>query len=218
MNYVKTVQAQYSSRPRLNNLIATFEQALNLDDFSEAFLSRVWDIDTCETYGLDCWGKIVGVSRYMRVEEDFDYFGFLQAVINGVDYPEPFSTSPFYAGQISTKTVRLSDDAYRQLIKAKAFANITNATIPQFNKFLSILFEGRGRCYCTDNRDMTMNIVFEFVPDEYEVAIMKNLEIMPIPSGVLMRILIAPYPYFGFSDDAEPFDVGPFFVRQEMNT
>ncbi|HBC7422545.1 TPA: DUF2612 domain-containing protein [Serratia marcescens] len=61
----KTTQVQYSASPGINGIIASFEAAESLDDFTDEFLTCVWDIDTCGTFGLDIWGKIVGVSRTM---------------------------------------------------------------------------------------------------------------------------------------------------------
>ncbi|EGI1420308.1 DUF2612 domain-containing protein, partial [Salmonella enterica] len=62
-NVAATVLAQYAASPRLNALINSFNAALSPDSFINDFYDLIWNIDTAEKYGLDVWGKIVGVSR-----------------------------------------------------------------------------------------------------------------------------------------------------------
>ncbi|MCU3131737.1 MULTISPECIES: DUF2612 domain-containing protein [Enterobacter cloacae complex] len=130
---------------KLLSIIDTFNQAISLDDFTDEFITKVWDLTTNETFGLDIWGKIVGIGRYITAPIDSDSFGFSEADNGASDYPLPFNDSPFYAGVQETTSVRLADDAYRTLILCKAFSNISIATIPEINKFLSMLFFRKGK-------------------------------------------------------------------------
>lgn len=211
MTWENTILTQYSASTKLLNIINTFNQAVSLDDFTDEFIKRVWDLTTNETYGLDIWGKIVGISRYVTAPIDSDSFGYAEADDGAPDYPLPFNDSPFYAGVQETTSVRLGDDAYRTLILCKAFSNISVATIPEINKFLRMLFSGRGRAYCVNYRDMTIGITFEFALAPYEVSILTNYEVVPVPSGVQLNISQVVPPYFGFADDAYPFNDGNFF-------
>ena len=166
---------------------------------------------TCETFGLDMWGKIVGISRYINAPIESSSFGFSEADDADPDYPTPFNESPFFGGIQETTNVRLGDDAYRTLIFCKAFTNISIATIPEINRFLKILFYQRGRAYCINYRDMTIGITFEFELAPYEESILTNYEVTPVPSGVLVNIRQVISPYFGFSSDAYPFNDGTFY-------
>ncbi|MCX1504376.1 DUF2612 domain-containing protein [Escherichia coli] len=206
-----TILTQYSASKKLLSIIDTFNQATSLDDFTDEFIKKIWDLTTCETFGLDMWGKIVGISRYIYAPIETSSFGFSEADGKDPDYPTPFNDSPFFGGVQETTNVRLSDDAYRTLIFCKAFTNISIATIPEINRFLKILFYQRGRAYCVNYRDMTIGITFEFELAPYEESILTNYEVVPVPSGVLvnMRKIIAPY--FGFSSDAYPFNDGTFY-------
>lgn len=206
-----TILTQYSASKKLLSIIDTFNQAVSLDDFTDEFIKKVWDLTTCESFGLDMWGKIVGISRYIVAPIDNDSFGFSEADDGSTDYPSPFNNSPFYGGVQETTNVRLGDDSYRTLIFCKAFANISIATIPDINKFLKILFYQRGRAYCVNYRDMTIGITFEFELAPYEESILTNYEVMPVPSGVLVNIRKIIAPYFGFSSDAYPFNDGTFY-------
>lgn len=206
-----TILTQYSASTKLISIIDTFDQAVSLDDFTDEFISKVWDLTTCETFGLDIWGKIVGVSRYITAPIESSSFGFNEADDSDPDYPTPFNDSPFFGGIQETTNVRLGDDAYRTLIFCKAFTNISIATIPEINKFLRILFYQRGRAYCVNYRDMTMGMTFEFELAPYEESILTNYEVTPIPSGVLLNINQIVSPYVGFAPDAYPFNDGTFY-------
>lgn len=207
----ETILTQYSASPKLLSIIDTFNQAISLDDFTSEFIEKVWDLTTCETFGLDMWGKIVGVSRYINAPIDSSSFGFDEADDASPEYPTPFNESPFYGGTQETTNVRLADDAYRTLIFSKAFTNISIATIPEINRFLKILFYKRGRAYCVNYRDMTIGLTFEFELAPYEEAILTNYDVVPVPSGVQVNIRQVVSPYFGFSTDAYPFNDGTFY-------
>lgn len=206
-----TILTQYSASTKLLSIIDTFNQAVSLDDFTDEFIAKVWDLTTSEAFGLDVWGKIVGVSRYITAPIESSSFGFSEADDSNPDYPTPFNESPFFGGTQETTNVRLEDDAYRTLIFCKAFTNISIATIPEINRFLKMLFYNRGRAYCVNYRDMTMGITFEFELAPYEVSILTNYDVTPVPSGVLLNINQVISPYFGFSSDAYPFNDGTFY-------
>lgn len=208
--WTDTILTQYSASQRLLSIIETFNQAISLDEFTDEFITKVWDLTTNETFGLDIWGKIVGIGRYITAPVDSDSFGFSEADSEAPGYPLPFNDFPFYAGVQETAYVRLSDDAYRTLILCKAFSNISIATISDINKFLSILFAGRGRAYCVNYRDMTIGITFEFALAPYEQLLLSRYDVIPVPGGVQLNINQIVPPYFGFADDAYPFNDGTF--------
>lgn len=206
-----TILTQYSASKKLLSIIDTFNQAVSLDDFTDEFINKVWDLTTCETFGLDMWGKIVGIRRYINAPIESGSFGFSEADDADPDYPAPFNDSPFFGGIQETTNVRLGDDAYRTLIFCKAFTNISIATIPEINRFLKILFYQRGRAYCVNYRDMTIGLTFEFELAPYEESILTNYDVTPVPSGVLVNINQIVSPYFGFASDAYPFNDGTFY-------
>lgn len=207
----ETILTQYSASQRLLGIIDTFNQAVSLDDFTDEFIAKVWDLTTCEAFGLDMWGKIVGVSRYIVAPIENSSFGFGEANDANPDYPTPFNDSPFFAGVQETTNVRLGDDAYRTLILCKAFTNISIATIPEINRFLKMLFYQRGRAYCVNYKDMTIGLTFEFELAPYEESILTNYDVTPVPSGVLVNVRQIVTPYFGFASDAYPFNDGTFY-------
>lgn len=215
MSWQDTILKQYSASERLINIISTFDKAVSLDDFTDDFIRDVWDLTTNGSFGLDVWGKIVNISRYIKADIDSDSFGFFEAEDNDSTlYPDAFNSSPFYAGIQETTNVRLGNDAYRTLILAKAFSNISIATIPEINRFLQMLFAGRGVAFANNYFGMAMGITTFFELQPYEKSILQNYDVMPIPSGVQLRLTQIVNPDFGFSEDAYGFNEGIFYGVQ----
>lgn len=211
MSWEDTILRQYSASQRILAIIDTFDQAVSLDDFTDDFISEVWDVTTAGTYGLDVWGKIVNISRYVVSDIENEVVGFDEANDSNLDiYPMPFNTAPFFGGDAGTTNVRLGDDAYRTLILCKAFSNISIATIPEINRFLTILFAGRGVAYCTNLLDMHMGINVTFALQAYEQSILQNYDVMPIPSGVSVVLNVVETDEMGFADGFYGFGEGTF--------
>lgn len=183
-DFWSTIISQYANSPILTQLISNFfdyiDQTTNLGNFFDL----IWNVDTAQGYGLDVWGRIVGVTRTIAVPAG-DFFGFEESSPTG----KPFNTAPFYAGPISTNNYLLSDTAFRTLIFAKALANISDGSIPSINQILLNLFPGRGNCYATDGEDMTMTYTFEFVLSSVEQAILQQSGVLPKPVGVSSTIV-----------------------------
>lgn len=146
----------------------------------------VWNMHTAQGYGLDVWGRIVGVSRVLTLSSQ-SYTGFFEAS----DLTEEgFNQTPWYQGVEATSNYRLADDGYRQLIYAKALANIADGSVLQINQVLMTLFAGQGDAYVRDNGDMTMTYVFRFVPTAVQVSIIQNSGVLPRPVGVGVSYVI----------------------------
>lgn len=139
----KTVISQYANSPVLIRLIQNFDayvdQTKNLDNFFDL----IWNVDTAVGYGLDVWGRIVGINRVLSVLTSPQYFGFAEALpgSNG------WNQQSWYSGELLTANFTLSDESFRLLIFAKALANITDGSIPSINQLLLNLFPHRGNCY-----------------------------------------------------------------------
>jgi hypothetical protein len=191
-NVAATVLAQYAASPRLNSLINSFNEAVSPDQFVNNFYDLIWNIDTAETYGLDVWGKIVDVSRWLTVSDDFNYLGFNEAKLDvpTLTDPRPFNQAPFYSGERSTQTIELSDPVYRRLIMMKAMANITDCSIPNINRMLRYMFSDRGRAYVKNDGGMQMSYVFEFQLSTAELAIVQSSGVLPSPPGVNVSIIM----------------------------
>ena len=171
----QTVLSQYANSPVLLSLIDDFAQWLDPASRFDAFFSLLWDIDTAVGYGLDVWGRILGVVRTIQVPAGI-YLGFTSDPA-----ARPFGFGILYGGARNTNNVILTDDAYRLLLLAKAALNITNASIPAINSILLNLF---GQGYVVDNLDMSMKYKFPNSLTPLEQAIVSQSGALPKPCGV----------------------------------
>ncbi|MFT8368931.1 MAG: DUF2612 domain-containing protein [Acetobacter papayae] len=179
-NISQTILSQYANSPALCGIIDAWNQALDPAALIDQWYALVWNVKTAQGYGLDVWGRIVGISRVLSIES-VDYLGWREA--NDLT-EEGFDQAPWYSGSDATSNYRLSDDGYRQLIYAKAFANISDGSVLSINTILTTLFAGQGDAYVRDNGDMTMTYVFRFVPTDVQVSIIQNSGVLPRPAGV----------------------------------
>lgn len=205
----RTIISQYANSPTLVQLVNNIDEYIDPRADIDSFYNFVWNVDTAQGFGLDIWGRIVGIGRELRLP-DVDWFGFSEALPGAY----PFDEQPFFAGGGVTNVYRLADDAYRKLILTKALANIISTNAPSFNQLLQNLFADRGRCYVNDLGGMAMRYTFEFDLTPVEYAIVTQSGALPRPAGVLVYFLASELPLFGFAEagpeSAAPFDQGVF--------
>lgn len=214
-NFWQTVISQYANSPTIDALIESFDAAIDQTENFDLLYDNIWNVQSAQGYGLDVWGRIVGVSRALQVAVG-DWFGFAEAQPGS----QTFGFGAFYSGASLTQTYLLSDSAYRQLILAKAASNITNGSIPTINQILINLFPGRGNAYVTEGvtpslyfgfaeaggepfgqapfysgenlGGMSMTYTFEFALTPVETSIVFSSGVLPKPAGVSATIVIAP--------------------------
>lgn len=183
-----TIIAQYSNSPALTSLIQSWFYALDQTENFDNFYDKIWNVATAFGYGLDVWGRIVGVNRVVQIEEG-QFLGFEEAHDSNLT---GWNQAPFFSGTGATSNFSLSDDAFRTLIFAKAAANICDGSIPAINKILMSLFGSSGDCYVTDGENMTMTYTFTFKPSPVQAAIIFQSNVLPKPVGVTATIVTPP--------------------------
>lgn len=174
----QTLLSQYANSPIIVSLVEALGAALDPQAAFNEFYDMVWNVDTAEGFGLDIWGRIVGVSRALFVSDSL-YLGFSDST-DAV----PFGSGIFWGAARLTPNFKLSDIAYRRLILAKAALNITNSSIPAINAILQALFPGYGNVYVRDNGDMTLTYVFGAALSKVDYAIVSQSGALPRPVGV----------------------------------
>ena len=181
IDYEKTITSQFANSPTICALIENMNEYIDPRADIQAFYDFVWNVNTAESWGLDIWGKIVGVKRSLQITPFAYNFGFNTPL----DSFKPFNVAPFRNSRANPlQAYSLTDTAYRKLILTKALANISSTTIPSLNQILNKLFPNRGRCYVQDLGNMAIKYVFEFKLQAYEVAIIEVSGVMPKPAGV----------------------------------
>jgi hypothetical protein len=199
----RTIQSQYSSSPHIMGLVESFRQQIDPSKDIAEFFVTFFDPRTAQGVGLDIWGEIVGVSRYLEVDEG-EYFGFLNSDLY------PFNQQPFVYEAENTKVYKLADNAYRELIFLKAYANIGEATLPALKTVANALFK---KATVIDKHDMSVRVLFlTYDIPAYSYAIFKKYGLMTLGAGVDWEYLInVPEETFGlFGSNLQPFNQGVF--------
>lgn len=186
-NVEQTIISQFSNSPILVRLIQNMNEAVDPSTNFDDFYNFVWDITSAQGFGLDIWGRILGIGRVITGVPVQQYFGFQDGE---TDYA-PFNVAPFYirGEDISGDTVTLNDTAYLTLLLVKALANISDCSIPSINTLLTNLFAGRGKCYVVDGGNMAMAYQFEFALMPFEENILLNSPALLHPTGVNVTII-----------------------------
>lgn len=202
---------QYAASPIINKLIDD-RRGYFITGWQDQFYNIVWNIDTAQGFGLDIWGRIVGIGRNLTINDAPTYFGFQDGLVGLLADYAPFGSAPFYSGAQATSTYTLADNAYRSLILTKALSNISDATSKSPNQLLQSLFPGRGRCYVNDLGGMQIRYTFEFYLEPFEMAIVRDSDILPRGAGVKSSIVQIPLGLtFGFSEmnEGNPLIISP---------
>ena len=199
---LRTIQSQYGASPHIIGIVEAAAKQLDPTGDIQTFYNKVFNPLTAEGVGLDVWGRIVGASRYLTVENE-DFFGFYGSQLN------PFNQAPFFVSG-DTDRFRLSDSAYRDLIFLKAAANIGTATLPSIKEILSALFE--KPVLVMNIGEMKIRIVFTFYLSAYQRALLREYGVLNVGAGVGMEYYqIEPQNTFGFNgSDLQPFSQGIF--------
>ena len=124
-------------------LVGSFNAAVDPSTNIDNWYSLVWNVLTAQGYGLDVWGRIVWLpnGRVVALPTGQTYFGFTQSTSPTLTASGlPFNQAPFYNGTGATNNFQLSDEVFRQIILAKALANISNGSIAAINNVLMIAF------------------------------------------------------------------------------
>lgn len=192
-NWQQTVPSQYANSPTLMQLLANWNVYIDPSTNIDSFYDLVWNVDTAQGYGLDVWGRIVGVGRVLAIET-VNYLGLEDPSSSGAS-GVALNEGPLYNGGQLTTNYTLEDGPYRGLILAKAAYNICFASIPAINQIIIDIFgpDGpfpiSGNSYCTDGGDMTMTYTFGSSLDPVQTAVVTQSGVLPRPCGVSVTVV-----------------------------
>jgi hypothetical protein len=199
---LRTIQSQYGASPHIIGIVEAAAKQLDPTGDIRTFYDKVFNPLTAEGVGLDIWGRIVGASRYLPVDNE-DFFGFYGQQLN------PMNQAPFF-NTGDTDLFRLTDEAYRTLIFLKAAENIGTATLPSIKEILTALFD--EPVLVMNIGEMKVRVVFEFYLTPYQRAIFETYGLFNLGAGVGFEYYqIAPARTFGFNgSDLLPMNQGVF--------
>lgn len=213
----QTIISQYANSNIIVQLIQDMNDCIDPDTDFDTFYDYVWNLNTAQGFGLDIWGRILGISRNIKIPNSGQFFGFDDSALDW----QPFNQAPFFLrnqGFGPDSTFTLADGPYRTLLFVKALSNISDSTARTYNTLLQNLFRGRGVCYVADLGGMMMQYRFYFVLAPFEVAILTTSGALSHPAGVGVSIAIIPPSgiggYLGWAEagDASTFGSGVWYV------
>ena len=70
------IPIQYQSSPILSQFVDFIYQNYDFQATIDDFYDKVVNLDTAQGFGLDVWGRIVGVERYLTIQGTGVNFGF----------------------------------------------------------------------------------------------------------------------------------------------
>ena len=181
-NVEQTILSQYANSPVIVQLVKNMNDYIDQSTDFQNWYDFVWNVGTAQGFGLDIWGRIVGIDRVVELQDLTGFFGF-ETQTRTNDYL-PFDQGVWFSGS-NPLPYSQSDQLYRKMILVKALANISQCTAPAVNQLLQNIFVDRGKCYCNDLGAMTCKLTFEFTLEPVEKKYLDN-GIIPHPAGVLM--------------------------------
>lgn len=174
--------SQYANSPVIVSLVDALGSTIDRQIDYNAFYRMVWNVETARGFGLDIWGRIVGVSRVLYIA-DGAFLGFIKATGS-----QSFADGIFYGGGVLTANYALTDEAYRRVILAKAAFNISDCSCASINAILRSLFPDNLNPHVRDNEDMTMTFVFGATLSAVDFAIVTQSGVLPRPVGVAFTV------------------------------
>lgn len=190
---------QYSNAPYLTALLDSHIQWFKnaTQEFWTDWHRDVFTLDTANSFGLEVWGNILGVKRPASVPQNYvvdasNILKFYNANsktwhsiwLSGATSNFSVETNP--AQGVEYSIFPIPDEMYRRCLKAKIFLLYSNYSVPDINRFLKYLFSNKS-VYVRDNLDMTMDIIFNFIPTDVELSIITFEDFAPRPAGVKMN-------------------------------
>lgn len=201
---IATVQSQYSASPRILALAGMYWDMLNPGSEIQTMLDDMLNPSTAKGYGLDVWGRIVGIKR-ATVPVSGEYLAFDPNPMSNPD-GDSWNNAPFNP---LTPQGLATDSVFRVYVMVKAMMNIGNGSLADINKYFSLMFPDSGIQVIHAG---TMIIrVLDYDAVLTDAAIMALRSIDWVPAGVGWQVWQGEPDCFGFlGSGLKPFDQAPF--------
>jgi len=189
------IYSQYSNKPKA---VQWYKITETMTDDLKSGIDQIrytYDIDAANGKQLDTLGAIVNISRTIIVDLIFN-----RTICGPVRSQCGPISSQFNPISVKSDT-DLSDDYYREVIRAKVAINMSEATIEDIMYAISLLVPNADSVELIDNEDMTFEVTVRGTFTSIQVDILSNNELIPKPQGVdITSITFAPgIPRFGDS-------------------
>ncbi len=182
--------------------------AENHTEFWENWYTDVFNLETCNQFGLVVWGIILGLQLYVNQPppQDSPIFGF--------DSSDTVNFDNGIFGNNTGSTVILSPAAQRIGLRLRYLQMTTSGCVPEINRALKKIFADYGNVFLYDYQNMTQAYMFGFTIPFELTYLFDNYDILPRPAGVKSIYIDLTQPVFGFDDSGHVnFDNGIFGVN-----
>lgn len=206
VNLLQAILWQYEDAERLLAIARAKQDWVdsNQTEFWQSWYRDVFNVDTANDFGLSVWGRILNVKMSVSVapQPNKISFGF-------GSYNANFNNGNF--GVDRDKTVGLTLEQKRTVIKMRYFQLTSRCTATEINEFLSGMFGSQGSVYVIDSYDMSfITFLFTFSPSSQLQFILDEFDLLPRPAAVGARWVAQGRESFGFGPDNLNFNNGSF--------
>ena len=154
-------------------------------------------ISSAKGIGLDLWGNLLHLSRFIPSEsgDNYAYFNF-----NDKNFKS--NGGLIFYNKNRPNYSELDDIYYRQLLLIIYQSYFLNSSIPTLNQFTLESLADYGSVYVRDTTDMSYQIyIFNNKIPPWLNYMMTNYDILPRPAGVGSKIIERDIRRFGFGAD-----------------
>lgn len=211
--YVELITSQHIVRPRFVTMVKALTAPLSAMQETLWELAQSFDVDSAVGVQLDQVGEWVGVRRVLRMGLQGVYFSL---DTEGVGFDEGVWKGRF---DPDTELVRLPDDQYRTLIRARIAANHWDGTIPGAYAVWRGIFTD-SVIFIQDWQNMSMTVGIAGLPLNAVLRALLTDGYIPLkPEGVRVdyyAVGTIAGPLLGFDTDSAAlagFDVGQWAVE-----
>jgi hypothetical protein len=161
-----TLYVQYAKATKFQNFINGNDEFIGLNNLLNVkwndYYDQIFNILTCNSTGLDIWGKILNIPRSYQIGTQEKTFGFNVNPKNTTDYAQNFNHGTFISGNTWST---LPDGEYRCLLIMLARMYVSNLSIRQITKLLNDFFINLQK-YGTPNEKINYNFIVSVSVDD----------------------------------------------------
>lgn len=189
------IQSQYKNT-NIEELIKGIVEIKNKYLFN-AYKSLVNDnisLSTAKGVGLDLWGFLIDLNRYIPTDksEEYNYFNFNSKNFNKLIFLN--KNKPGYSS--------LKDSEFREMLLLKFQGYFIFPSVPYVNEFVNSVFKKYGNVVVRDTNDMSYQIyTFNSKIPSWLFYVLSIYDILPRPAGIYFKIIQKELMLFGFGPD-----------------
>lgn len=183
-NLLQSILWQYNNSTNIISLLSQKQDWFNLNvvTFWTNWYTDVFDLRTCNEFGIIIWSIILNLPLYLNINPDppdKPVFGFNEN-------PTINSYVNFENGNFSNQNpiALLTLEEERILLRVRYFQLTCRGAIAEINTFFDYLFGDLGGAWVEDNFDMTITYTFNFDISDELIQVMSQTDVLPRPAGV----------------------------------